>query len=846
MDTSPEEKTGVNTTDASPDSEPVFAQTSAVSDQATSRDSLGFKLYVEALANFLLAPATCAPFTVSIEGTWGTGKSSFMLQLKERIKTQSGRAITIDFNAWKYDKQEELWAAFALTVSRSLRRDTRFPRRLLCDIGLYRSRLKGLREKTKLIAKLALWLVLLSVFAYSFFWSFRAPYPERHAAVQKVVDDTLPSKPASTPNPPLTAPPKADVSGTGPNTRSSAVSDTGPSRASDGARTSLTKEWLLFGIANSHWATGLILLIWLVMKFRSLSGKTLFEIELEQYIDRPDYKGKAAFVDAFSEDFGKSVRAYAPRNGAKIFVFIDDLDRCEVPKAADLMQAINLMIGDGSPLFFIIGLDRGKVAASIAFKYRGIAPYLLSPSEFAPGASIRRRPDYAKIRAFGDEFLEKFIQISFPIPVSDNDEQAKEFINSLISPSVVLVHRSNWLRRLVPWLVKNGQSLPTGATPPALRESGRNPFRIESGPESERIRSVLLMVREILGHNPRRIKTFLNRFRLMLYIASSQGLLDKDLKTGIAEVTPEQLGKFIALVSAYPDMLAESVADPSFFQKLEFYLTWGKTGMQKNIADADKNYVERWLRPGVRALVTPPKTLTAAWANTYSLERFPVSKFVQILPPVPAPPKRLSRIQVQFSSPEDETATARLISIPGNHDVSVPRPGAPRFTAEISQLKPTPSSINFQQSEDTLATSINFQHSADNFPTSRNFQQSADALPDSHKTESENIESFTVIRQAPDQGSKDALPSARSAGAGIRFSEPVDSMDALPPARTAGVVNRFSEPVEVEKKQIDERDDRGMEEVAAPLDKDPDPETDGVGGASPFVPATGAVIKQIV
>jgi len=136
----------------------------------------------------------------------------------------------------------------------------------------------------------------------------------------------------------------------------------------------------------------------------------------------------------------------------------------------------------------------------------------------------------------------------------------------------------------------------------------------------------------------------------MLYIASSQGLLDKDLKTGIAEVTPEQLGKFIALVSAYPDMLAESVADPSFFQKLEFYLTWGKTGMQKNIADADKNYVERWLRPGVRALVTPPKTLTAAWANTYSLERFPVSKFVQILPPVPAPPKRLSRIQVQFSS----------------------------------------------------------------------------------------------------------------------------------------------------------------------------------------------------
>jgi len=60
-----------------------------------------------------------------------------------------------------------------------------------------------------------------------------------------------------------------------------------------------------------------------------------------------------------------------PEEWSENIVFIDDLDRCEVPKAADLMQAINLMIGDGSPLFFIIGLDRGKVAASIAFKYRG-------------------------------------------------------------------------------------------------------------------------------------------------------------------------------------------------------------------------------------------------------------------------------------------------------------------------------------------------------------------------------------------------------------------------------------------------------------------------------------------
>jgi hypothetical protein len=595
-------------------------------------------------------------------------------------------------------------------------------------------------------------------------------------------------------------------------------------------------------MANSPLLTGLILVVWAIRKLPGVSEKTLFEIELEQYIDRPDYKGKAAFVDAFSEDFGKMVRAYAPKGGAKVFVFVDDLDRCEVPKAADLMQAINLMIGDSSPLFFIIGLDRGKVAASIAFKYSGIAPYLLSPAELAAGANTGNKPDCMKIRALGDEFLEKFIQISFPIPVSDNDEQAKEFINSLISSSVDPVSRPNWLLRFAPWLMKSGQSNVASVRPSVASESDRDPQRIERGPESERIRSVLLMVREILGHNPRRIKAFLNKFRLMLYIASSQGLLDKDRNTGIAEVTPEQLGKFIALTSVYPEMLAESLEHESFFHELEFYLTFGQTRNVDQLASED--YVEQWLRkPGVRTLFVPPRTLTTAWKNTYSLERFPVSKFVRVLPPVPVPQQRLSKIKIQFTSTENETA--RSVPISANNDPSAPSPQDPRFTRETSQP--------------TLATGITFQQSEDTFPTSTSFQQ-VDTLPESHGAESERSDA-SVIRQAPDQESKDALPSARSVSAAVRFSDPVfpeekqidgkhqkgiEELDAPPSARTASVQNVFSEPVFPEEKQIDGKHQEGVEELAAPPDKDPSPETDGVGSDSPASKVTGGVIRQIL
>ena len=311
-------------------------------------------------------------------------------------------------------------------------------------------------------------------------------------------------------------------------------------------------SWLLFAIANSPWATGLIIFIWALRKLPGTAGKTLFEIELEKYIERPDFKGKAAFVDAFSEDFGKAVRAYAPRGSAKIFIFVDDLDRCEVPKAADLMQAINLMIGDGSPLFFIIGLDRAKVASSIAFKFREIAPYLFPKPEPTAGASANEGRSAANVRAFGDEFLEKFIQISFRIPTSDSDQQAVVFINSLISAPTELVHKPRWLYHFFPWLLKEGEAPPVNTGPAVESQSDRDPFRVESGPESDRIRSIILSVREILGHNPRRVKAFLNRFRLSIYIASSQGLLDKDPNTGKAEVTPETLGKFIALTSVYP------------------------------------------------------------------------------------------------------------------------------------------------------------------------------------------------------------------------------------------------------------------------------------------------------
>src|SRR5437773_7830742 len=92
----------------------------SVSDQPTSKDTLGFTPYVEAISRFLLNEDTSPPLSLSVEGDWGSGKSSFMKQLKSKIEepvapnTTRKKVFTVWFNAWRHDKSEAMWAAFAL------------------------------------------------------------------------------------------------------------------------------------------------------------------------------------------------------------------------------------------------------------------------------------------------------------------------------------------------------------------------------------------------------------------------------------------------------------------------------------------------------------------------------------------------------------------------------------------------------------------------------------------------------------------------------------------------------------------------------------------------------------
>src|SRR3954454_5506697 len=60
-----------------------------LADAPSSEDELGFSPYTRALAQFLLNIDTKGPLSVSIEGQWGSGKSSFLLILENDLKKGS-------------------------------------------------------------------------------------------------------------------------------------------------------------------------------------------------------------------------------------------------------------------------------------------------------------------------------------------------------------------------------------------------------------------------------------------------------------------------------------------------------------------------------------------------------------------------------------------------------------------------------------------------------------------------------------------------------------------------------------------------------------------------------------
>ncbi|UXE59653.1 MAG: SUMF1/EgtB/PvdO family nonheme iron enzyme [Woronichinia naegeliana WA131] len=609
----------------------------SLSDQATVDDALGFTPYVTAIAEFLLNPDTEPPLTLSIEGEWGSGKSSFMKQLDKYLREKGQR--TVWFNAWRHDKAESVWATFALSFIKQIStpkswRD--WPRILYGYFKLQFLRFNLEKGLFELIKSLPLMLFVVCT-------TIAIPLILAIYGVQGITELV-----------------KATNS-----------QDVLWNRIQAAFKILFTVGGLTLS------GTGVIAGI------RSLFGnfqKLLNNPKnnLIKYIEAPDYKKQSAFIEEFHEDFGKIVDAYIGEG--KVFVFIDDLDRCEHPKAADLMQAINLMIAEDPSVVFILGMDREKVAASLAVKYEQLLTYLPSEiQEIDPEILVQRKLD--KGLAYGYSFIEKFVQLPFQVPqpsLTDFDrlfEQLTKSKSPSASTKITPTQRSFWTLPKLTWFKGKNQNLQTSQIPETIEQTTnltaitqqlvqteakflptQTQKRLETikvifDQDSSTERDAIRMVAPIFDYNPRRIKQFLNLFRLKFYIAYLTGLFDR-IEEGEGTMSQEpltvfQLAKFTAISLKYPLLLLDLELDKSLLSTLYRYDLVGNRKNFDNVkgqgefSSQEKNRLIYWLgHDKLRALLAynvqenVKESESNQVSSQFSLANLNVQKLLQVSPQV--------------------------------------------------------------------------------------------------------------------------------------------------------------------------------------------------------------------
>ena len=524
-----------------------------IRDSATGQDELGFEPYVKALSAFLTHQDTKPPLTVSVEGPWGSGKSSLMLQLMNDVSQrplQNGKPPrTVWFNAWRLDKEEALWAAFALSVTQTLARALPLPERIWVHAKLQAQRFdwrKGWFGVTRFLV-LLFFLIYTRVAVGRYIWTHRGSlYPVSSISAAQSKDATE----------------KGD-------------------------------EALLRLLLTALGSLGYLLLAaMLVKKATDIVGNP-FQVDLKRYSTDLNYEERVAFIQRFHEDFSQIVRSYA--RGQTVFIFIDDLDRCEIPKAADLMQAINLLLSDSSQIVYVLGLDREKIAAGLAAKFSQVLPFLNEKRDGSTG--------YSGLD-FGYSYLEKFIQIPFQVP-----KPAARDIDRLLAA----------LNQEAPGTMPTSSS---EVSPGVL---------FETRADSPLVKSIVKDMAIALEYNPRRIKQFINHFRLSAIIASQTGLFDLVEGSSLSALTPQVLGKLLTITLRWPLLIVDASNHPDLLQNLE-------TMALAPIAPS--NDLERfWIsKTGVKELLSVGRQrldLGATGMNpSYSLVGLDLERYLQVSPAI--------------------------------------------------------------------------------------------------------------------------------------------------------------------------------------------------------------------
>ncbi len=478
-------------------------------DRWSKIDLLEFSDYAEALADFIRNKNTKEPITIGIDAAWGTGKTTLMhmieaiLNPQEDAQTFGDKYPTVWFNAWKYDREKSLWSALALEILTQVRSQLDVRQRMLFWLKLDIKRFDRMSMLQNMLRSLFYLVGVIWIGIFGLILASRLQGITLHESLKIIWQNII-------------------IAG------------------------------FLVGIPALYAAGRTIL---------NRIAKP-FDLNISQYIRDPKYEQNVGFLAQFEEDFKHVIDIVTEEGDRKLVVFIDDLDRCTPPHAADIIEAINVLL-DADHCIFVIGMDSKTVASSIRAKYRDMEDY--DDDYDSSGLTL------------GQRFLEKIIQINFHIPKSD-PTVVRTFIDATLNPtkesptgSLEEISKENTSKKKIQEATeqikakqKKGKSLDDAAIEIRTSRSDLSEDEfIEAKEEAfaeflNESKEVVQAANDAIGYlepNPRKIKRFINVFRLQALIANRRGLLE----SGVIRL--DLLAKWIVVTMRWPQMIEMIASD---------------------------------------------------------------------------------------------------------------------------------------------------------------------------------------------------------------------------------------------------------------------------------------------
>lgn len=491
----------------------VYQPGPLTSDRPSHDDRLGVQRYADALAQFVLHPGT-TPLTIAIHGPWGKGKSTFMQLVqqsllgnaaatvgrpiaevpfgadgqfqrpdqvrrgawKRALRDVHKKVVTVGFNAWRFQDSTQIWAGLASVITSRLEAELSWWCRLLTPLArAWRTRRAQLITELVLPGVTALLILVLAAFGI----------------------------------PPLV------------NWLQSQL-----------ASNALAK--LLGAVVPAVGAV--IASFWIVASQTRRVLQPISERVLA-YIRLPDYRQQMGYQNQVLNDvrFVRH-RLCGDDTEPRTFVFIDDLDRCPADTVMEILQAINLILGE-SDFYVFLGIDTEMI-------YRAIDAHYAADSRAPLG------------RRFAEEYLQKIVQLPFYLPETPENqrasfvaglfsraaregapdseaatESAADSANAASAPSAANREPLHWDRRAL--------GNPNAALPTAAQDT---PFELKA------FRDFL----PYLSDNPREVKRLVNIHRFVKIVFQGQG-------RPVQEETQRQLVKWLIFCNRWPHLVEEAL-----------------------------------------------------------------------------------------------------------------------------------------------------------------------------------------------------------------------------------------------------------------------------------------------